>query len=153
MLSQTPDDMVARGPMLGHSRETQMAIASPCLHLLTGNIMGVVVSFHRSHPSDSKRFNDAAFFETANFHSETFGVCCVVSGVILGLLPRGSGSANTGDFVLFHLGRIIFMAHVFYSSLDLSPVTWLTCSTGLSDSSETYSGRAQALRPVPFVLQ
>lgn len=77
--------------MLGRGRDTQMAITLPCLHLLNGNTMVVGVSFPRSHPSSRTCLNNGAFFEIANFRSETFGVCCVVSVVIFVRLPRGSG--------------------------------------------------------------
>lgn len=76
--------------------------------------MGVVVSFHRSYPSNSKCFNDGAFFEIANFHSETFGVCRVVSGVILGSFLGVQAQQILGTLLcLVPSGHIIFMAHVF----------------------------------------
>lgn len=77
--------------------------------------MATVVTFHRSHPPNKKCIDSAAVCETANFYSGTFGVCSVVSIVIL--TAPSQGFRLTGELgirsVLFHPGRIIFMAHAF----------------------------------------
>lgn len=85
--------------------------------------------FPRSHPSNSKCLNNGILFEIANFRPETWGLLCgffVISTPSQGFRLTECWGLRS---VLFHLGHIIFMAHAFYSSSGISPVTWMTCPT------------------------
>lgn len=66
--------------------------------------MATVVACHRSHPPNKRCIDSAAVCETAHFFSGTFGVCSVVSIVILTAPSQGFGLAGELGIlsVLFH---------------------------------------------------
>lgn len=131
------DLKVTSGPMLGCSGDPQMAIGSPCRHLLNGSSMVAVVTFHTLHPSNSKCLNNGSLFKAAHFYSATLGICSVVSLVILTApsqgfrLTRVLGTSlcrvPSGSHYIYGLHVLKFIRRLSCSLADLLFQPTLTC--------------------------